>query len=79
LRAFDPAPARVRQALAATFARLGALIPSDIPDGLSDAFASDASSGQWEAFARNLAGPPAALGQVIDDLRQRLTIYLDRG
>ncbi len=80
LRAFDPAPARVRQALAATFARRGTSIPADVPGGLSDAFASDAGKQrQWAAFARNVAGPPPALGQVIDELRQRLTIYLDRG
>jgi predicted nucleotidyltransferase component of viral defense system len=34
-------PDRMRQAIAATFARRNTVIPNQVPDGLSDAFASD--------------------------------------
>ena len=77
LRAFDPDPASLRRGIAATFERRGTPIPADVPDGLSDAFASDAGKQrQWDAFARNLSGPPPALDQIIGDLRRNLMRFL---
>jgi hypothetical protein len=74
LNAFDLEPERLRQAIAATFGRRGTLIPAEAPDGLSDAFASDAGKlRQWDAFARNLSGSTPGLGFVVNALRLRLT------
>ena len=74
LNAFDLEPERLRQAIVATFARRGTLIPADAPDGLSDAFASDAGKlRQWDAFARNLSGSTPGLGFIVSTLRLRLT------
>ncbi len=74
LNAFDLEPERLRQAIVATFARRGTLIPADAPDGLSDAFASDAGKlRQWDAFARNLSGSTPGLGFVVSTLRLRIT------
>ena len=80
LRAHDPEPARIRQAIAATFERRGTQIPLDVPDGLSDAFARDAGKQrQWEDFSRNLSGTPPALDQVIADLRRQLAGFVQTG
>lgn len=74
LNAFDLEPERLRQAIVATFARRGTLIPAEAPDGLSDAFASDAGKlRQWDAFARNLSGSTPGLGFVVSTLRLRIT------
>lgn len=74
LNAFDLEPERLRQAIEATFTRRGTLIPAEAPDGLSDAFASDAGKlRQWDAFARNLSGSTPELGFIVCTLRLRLT------
>ena len=75
--AFELEPARLRRAIAATFARRNTVIPPDIPDGLSDAFAADtAKQRQWDALTRDLSAPIPELGLVVGDLRQKLTPVL---
>ena len=75
--AFDLEPERLRRAITATFARRTTVIPSEVPDGLSDAFATDpGKQRQWDAFARNLSGSVPGLGLIVGDLRQRLSVFL---
>ena len=70
---FDLGPERMRQAIAATFARRNTLVPTQIPDGLSDAFANDpAKQRQWTAFVRDLSGPVPGLDSIVGDIRQKL-------
>ena len=67
-------PERLRRAIAATFARRNTVVPTEVPNSLSDAFAADAGKQrQWDAFARDLAGPVPGLGLIVSDLRHRLT------
>jgi len=75
--AFEIDPERLRRAIAATFARRSTAIPVEVPDGLSDAFATDpGKQRQWSAFARNLSGSVPGLGLIVGDLRQRLSVFL---
>ena len=75
--AFEIKPERLRRAIVATFARRTTVIPPEVPDGLSDAFAADpAKQRQWDAFTRDLSGPIPGLGLIVGDLRQRLTAFL---
>ena len=70
-------PERLRRAIVATFARRNTLVPTVVPDGLSDAFADDpGKQRQWDAFARNLSGPVPELRLIVSELRQRLTALL---
>jgi predicted nucleotidyltransferase component of viral defense system len=70
-------PKRMRQAIAATFARRNTLIPALVPDGLSDAFANDpAKQRQWTAFVRDLSGPVPGLDHIVGDLRKKLMVFL---
>ena len=74
---FDLDPDRIRQAISATFARRNTVIPKQVPDGLSDAFADDpAKQRQWNAFVRDLTRPVPQLGSVVADLRNRLVPVL---
>ncbi len=69
-------PERMRRAIEATFARRKTVIPTDVPDGLSDAFAADPGKRrQWEAFVRNLAGPAPELRSVVHELRRELMAF----
>ncbi len=71
--AFEIDPERLRRAVAATFARRITAIPAELPDGLSDAFASDpGKQRQWDAFARTISGPVPEFGLVVRELRRRL-------
>jgi len=73
----DLDPDRMRQAIAATLARRSKVIPKQVPDGLSDAFADDpAKQRQWNAFVRDLTRPVPQLGSVVADLRNRLVPVL---
>ena len=75
--AFDIEHERLRRAIVATFARRSTVIPAEVPDGLSDAFATDsAKQRQWDAFARNLSGTIPGFGLVVSELRQRLAGFL---
>lgn len=72
-RAFSLDLSRLSRAVAATFERRSTPVPKSVPEGLSDAFAADADKqAQWEAFARNLAAPAPALGDLVTDLRASL-------
>jgi predicted nucleotidyltransferase component of viral defense system len=71
--AFDLNPERMRLAIAATFSRRNTVIPSQVPDGLSDEFADDpARQRQWNAFVRDLTGAVPPLDRLVVDLRNRL-------
>ncbi len=60
---------RLARAIAATFARRQTDIPTEPPDALTGAFASDpAKLRQWAAFANDIGMPPSSLADVIDDL-----------
>jgi hypothetical protein len=75
--AFDIEHERLSRAIVATFARRSTVIPAEVPDGLSDAFAADsAKQRQWDAFARNLSGTVPGFGLVVSELRQRLAGFL---
>ena len=75
--AFEIEHERLRRAIAATFARRSTVIPTVVPDGLSDAFATDpGKQRQWDAFARNLSGTIPGFGLVVSELRQRLVGFL---
>lgn len=75
--AFDIEHERLRRAIVATFARRCTVIPAEVPDGLSDAFATDpGKQRQWDAFARNLSGTIPGFGLVVSELRQRLAGFL---
>lgn len=76
LSSFTVEPQRLRQAIAATFARRNTEIPASVPDGLSDEFAADVSKQrQWDAFAGNLSGRVPEIGRVVRELRARLTVF----
>ena len=77
LSTFQLEPERMRRAIVATFARRNTVIPPEVPDGLSDAFATDlGKQRQWDAFARNLSGSVPEFGLVVSELRQRLAGFL---
>ena len=70
---FDLDLERMRQAISATFARRDTVIPTQVPDGLSDAFAGDpGKQRQWNAFVGTLTGPVPQLDRVVADLRDGL-------
>lgn len=73
---FDLDPARMQRAITATFERRGTVIPAEVPDGLSDAFADDPGKRrQWEVFVQNLAGPVPELRHVVHELRRELMAF----
>jgi predicted nucleotidyltransferase component of viral defense system len=60
---------RLAQAIAATFARRKTVIPTERPDGLTPAFASDpAKQQQWAAFVQEVAVNPGPLTDVVGTL-----------
>lgn len=74
--AFEIDTERLRRAIAATFARRATAVPAEVPDGLSDAFATDpGKQRQWDAFARNLSGKTPEFHRMVSELRDRLTGY----
>jgi hypothetical protein len=75
--AFEIEPERLRRAIAATFARRTTAIPAEVPDGLSEAFATDSGKQrQWDAFARNLSGTTPEFRLMVSELRHRLAVIL---
>jgi len=57
---------RLARAIAATFSRRGTEIPTDLPDALTPAFATDEQKqSQWNAFLENVALRPGSLADVI--------------
>jgi predicted nucleotidyltransferase component of viral defense system len=66
---FDFKDDRLAQAIAATFARRKAEIPTERPDGLTAAFSNDPTKQQqWNAFVEEVAVNPGALADVVEDL-----------
>ena len=60
---------RLARAIAATFARRNTEIPSELPDALTPAFATDVTKvQQWNAFAEDVAFEPGTLAEVVKDL-----------
>jgi len=60
---------RLARAIAATFARRATEVPSELPDALTPAFATDAAKiQQWNAFVADVAFQPGALADVVKDL-----------
>jgi hypothetical protein len=73
----DIDPQRLRRAIAATFSRRTTAIPAEVPDGLSDAFATDAGKQrQWDAFVRNLSSATPEFSLMVGEVRDRLAGYL---
>lgn len=59
----------LRKAIEKTFARRGERLPAEVPDGLTDAFASSSDKQtQWSAFARRL-GSRSSLQEVVERVR----------
>lgn len=68
-RSFDFADDRLARAIAATFSRRDTPIPTEAPDALTSAFASDEQKQrQWIAFVEDVALQPGDLAAVIDDI-----------
>ncbi len=64
---------RLPRAIAATFARRGTMIPQDLPDALTPAFAEDAQKQrQWRAFVGDVTHDPGDLANVIGDIAEFL-------
>lgn len=64
----------LRRAIEATFARRQTAMPSAVPIGLSEAFASDATKQvQWRAFLNRNKLEPMDLRDVIAAIRERVT------
>jgi predicted nucleotidyltransferase component of viral defense system len=60
---------RLARAIAATFARRKTEIPTERPDGLTSAFASDPTKQQqWSAFVQDVAIDPGSLPSVLESL-----------
>lgn len=60
---------RLPQAIAATFARRGTAIPTDVPDALTATFAeNDQKQQQWQAFIGGVALDPGTLFDVIESI-----------
>ena len=75
--AFEIVPERLRRAIVSTFASRSTAIPAEVPDGLSDAFATDpGKQRQWDAFAINLSGLNPGFGLIVSELRKRLKVFL---
>ena len=70
-------PERLQRAITATFARRITLVPIEVPDGLSDAFAADpGKQRQWNSFARDLSAQTPTLQSLVWQLRQVLATLL---
>jgi predicted nucleotidyltransferase component of viral defense system len=68
-RSFDFSDDRLARAIAATFERRETPIPTDLPDGLTNAFAKDEQKQrQWRAFVEGVAHNPGDLTNVIAEI-----------
>lgn len=60
---------RLARAIAATFARRGTEVPTNLPDALTSAFAGDEQKQrQWNAFLENVVLRPGSLDDVITSI-----------
>jgi len=65
--------ALLAEAIAATFARRGTALPSELPLGLTAEFARNtAKDAQWQAFLRKNRLEAPSLGEVVEDVAQFL-------
>ena len=65
-------PVELRQATKATFERRKMLLPTTVPIGLSDSFASDVTKQtQWNAFLKRNQLEPTVLADVVSTLRDK--------
>ncbi|MBZ9916591.1 MULTISPECIES: nucleotidyl transferase AbiEii/AbiGii toxin family protein [unclassified Mesorhizobium] len=70
---------RLARAIAATFERRRTTIPVDIPDALTESFASDpAKQQQWSAFARSLEEEVPPLARIIAEAAEFLMPHAAR-
>jgi hypothetical protein len=70
---------RPAQAIAATFARRKTEIPTERPDGLTLAFASDPTKQQqWAAFVQEVAVNPGSLADVVEALASFLLPHAEK-
>lgn len=70
---------RLAQAIAATFARRKTEIPTERPDGLTSAFASDPTKQQqWAAFVEEVAVHPGPLVDVVEALAAFLLPHAEK-
>lgn len=70
---------RLARAIAATCARRQTSIPSELPDGLSAAFAADDwKVQQWQAFVEDLTADPGQLHDVLSELAEFLMPHAER-
>jgi predicted nucleotidyltransferase component of viral defense system len=70
---------RLARAIAATFARRGTSIPTELPDALTPAFAEDEQKQrQWRAFVENVAVDPGTLADVIATISKFLMEHASR-
>jgi len=71
------APEDIRKAIAATFERRRTPIPTDVPPGLSAAFAGDAAKArQWLTYAEGTELKGIPLSAVVDEIWTRLRAVL---
>ncbi len=67
------------QAIKATFERRGMAVPAELPVGLTDEFAHDASrQALWQAFVKKNELAPEPLAAIVDRLRTALGSALSR-
>ena len=70
---------RLARAIAATFARRKTAIPTERPDGLTSAFASDPTKQQqWAAFIEEVAVNPGSLADVVEALAKFLMPHAEK-
>ncbi len=68
-RSFDFTDDRLARAIAATFERRETLIPTELPDALTNAFAEDEQKQrQWHAFVEGVAHDPGDLTDVLTEI-----------
>jgi predicted nucleotidyltransferase component of viral defense system len=78
-RTYDFKDDRLAQAIAATFARRKTEIPTERPDGLTSAFASDPTKQQqWTAFVEEVAVNPGSLADVVEILATFLMAHAEK-
>jgi len=78
-RMYEFADDRLARALAATFARRKTVLPVELPDALTQAFAKDAiKRQQWDALRRDVSGRAGDLSEIVTDLATFLMPHVER-
>jgi predicted nucleotidyltransferase component of viral defense system len=78
-RAYEFDLSRLARAIGATFERRGTTLPTDVPQALSVAFASDVTKQrQWQAFVRDLGMDAPSLADVVSALAEFLMPHARR-